>query len=272
MHYPPGQNIHAVTVNHNTSRFMELMLRSLEAMHEWAADLSITVYDNASTDDISALLSYTRSRGIAFVQSGFPLETEWNSHGDVLDRIVFEHPEADYYLLLDADVCFFEADTIGTMLRELNTHPDAFGIGVRQSWDGKQEVPPGEDNRRGLYYSRLHPCCALVRNTPVLRKVVSTFGFSCAKLLHAQVDTYLDTAELLTRVMETHGLQHYISSALVFHFFQASYDKQWMKQKIALCDALLTPLRAGEREQFLNHMRNAWSIMLSAESPDQLSP
>jgi hypothetical protein len=256
MHEPPRPSIHAVTVNHNTSRFMELMLRSLETMHDWAAEIALTVYDNASTDDTSALLAYTRSRGIPFVQSGFPLETEGNSHGESLDRVVIDHPEADYYLLLDADVCFIEADTIGTMLRELNTHPDAFGIGVRQTWDGRQEVPAGADNRHHLYDSRLHPCCALVRNTPLLRTVVCTFGFSCVQRLHANGTTYLDTAEVLTRVMHTHGLQHYISSAMILHFFCVSYEQQWLAQKIVFCDALLTPLRVGEREQFLYLVAN----------------
>ena len=41
--------IEGVTVNHNTSRYAELMLRSLYATHAPDLPLSVTLYDNAST-------------------------------------------------------------------------------------------------------------------------------------------------------------------------------------------------------------------------------
>ena len=50
--------IEAVTVNHNTSRYMELMLRSLFARHPSNLNLSVTVFDNASQDDMTELRAY----------------------------------------------------------------------------------------------------------------------------------------------------------------------------------------------------------------------
>ena len=248
-----GRTISAVVVNHNTSRFTELMLRPLDVMHERSTDLAVTVYDNASTDDTGPLIEYTEARGIPFVPTGLTTNTENNSHGELLDRFVLGNPDADYYLLLDADVCFIQPDTIGTMVRELSGESQAFGIGVRQTWDGNLEVPLSNDHRHRLYYSRLHPCCALIRNTEVFRLVAGTVGFSCVNVLHAGGEEFLDTAELLTRVMQTHGLRHLISSAMVLHFFSVSYDPRWMERKIAWCDRLLADLRSGDRERFLVH-------------------
>jgi hypothetical protein len=77
----PLHHIEAVTVNHNTSRYMELMLRSLFARHPSSLDLSVTIFDNVSQDDATGLRAYAESKGIPIVQSGFTTETENNSHG-----------------------------------------------------------------------------------------------------------------------------------------------------------------------------------------------
>lgn len=47
--------IQAVAVNHNTSPYTELLLRSLYARHSSTLNLTITVVDNASTDDMTSL-------------------------------------------------------------------------------------------------------------------------------------------------------------------------------------------------------------------------
>ena len=51
------RRIAAVSVNHNTSLYTELMLRSLFATHRSVEELglSLTVLDNASEDDTSTL-------------------------------------------------------------------------------------------------------------------------------------------------------------------------------------------------------------------------
>jgi hypothetical protein len=204
---------------------MELMLRSLFAKHSSDLDLSVTVYDNDSQDDMTDLRAYAESRRIPVIQSGFTTETKNNSHGEVLSRFVLEHPDCTHYLFLDADVCFVEDNTLDVMLAELERRSDAFGIGPRMSWDGAVEIP--EEIRKGnpdLYEARLHPCCALVKNTEVFRRVVREIGLSCAKLCWADGEEYLDTFKLMTKVMKTHGLRHIISSKMVMHFFCVSYD------------------------------------------------
>jgi hypothetical protein len=220
-----SQHIEAVTVNHNTSAYAELMLRSLFARHEPTLDLSVTVMDNDSQDDMSGLRAYAASRQIPIVPSGFTTETTYNSHGEVLRAFVLSHPRCTHYLFLDADVCFMEDGTIDTMLEELASSDDAFGIGARMSWDGVNEIP--EETRTGnpdVYEARLHPCCALVSNTPLFRRVVEEVGLSCANVLRAEGEEYLDTFKLMTKVMRTHGLRHVRATPMVLHFFNVSYE------------------------------------------------
>lgn len=243
-------HIEAVSVNHNTSAYMELMLQSLFARHASNLNLAITVVDNASEDDMTDLRAYAERMGIPIVQSGFNTRTEYNSHGEILRRFVLDHPDCSHYLFLDADVCFVQDNTLGVMLRDLEEAPEAFGIMPRLSWDGQTELPQeaGEGNP-DIYRERLHPCCALVRNTEVFRTVVEEIGLSCVRYLWAAREEYLDTFKLMTRVMRTHALRHIVSSALVIHFFTVSYD--WdpaaaREQKARQRDALLADLRAEE--------------------------
>ncbi len=243
---PASRTIQAVVVNHNTSRYTELMLRSLFARHYPSLDLSITVLDNGSQDDMTELKAYARSKGIPVIRSGFGLATKWNSHGEVLSQFVLEHPNSFYYLFLDADTCFLEDDTINTMIQELNQDPAAFGIAPRLSSDGATEI--GEEFRARVYGRRLHPCCGLVRNTAVFRRVVEEIGLSCVQVLRAEAEVYLDTFELTTMVMKTHGFRHILSSKMVLHFFSVSYDRepqQVMAFKAGLRDRLLEALRGG---------------------------
>jgi GT2 family glycosyltransferase len=133
--------IAAVSVNHNTSAYMELTLRSLFTRHSNDLALELTVFDNTSTDDMSELRRYAAKMNVPIIPSGYSLTTEYNSHGDILRRFVLEHPDCTHYLFLDADVCFIETDTIPTMLAELERTPTLFGIGPRMSWDGVTEIP-----------------------------------------------------------------------------------------------------------------------------------
>jgi hypothetical protein len=226
---------------------MELMLRSLFACHAGDLPLALTIFDNASTDDMQALRRYAASVNVSIVPSGFSLTTAHNSHGETLRRFVLEQPDCTHYLFLDADVCFVEANTLSTMLAELAQTPDAFGIGPRLSWDGVNEIP--DEVRRAnpdICDARLHPCCALVRNTPRFRHVVEVVGLSCARYLWAEREEYLDTFKLMTRVMQTHGLRHVLSSALVQHFFAVSYawdTDETIQHKTQMRDRRLHALR-----------------------------
>jgi len=235
------QHIEAVTVNHNTSLYTELMLRSLFAKHSASLDLSFTVVDNASEDRLSALRNLAEQFGVALVQSGFSTQTAGNSHGEILSRFVHHHPDCSYYLFLDADICFVEENTIPTMLAELTACPEAFGIGARLTdWSGEKEI--AEQYRELVYCSRLHPCCALVKNTALFRTVVEEIGLSCIRYLGAESETYWDTFTLMTKVMRTHGLRHILSSKKVLHFFSVSYpsdDKEVVERKEHRRDELL---------------------------------
>lgn len=246
-----SHRIEAVSVNHNTSPYMELMLRSLFARHAPDLDLAVTIFDNASEDDAAGLRAYAARRGVPIVPSGFTTRSRNNSHGEILRRFVLEHPDCTHYLFLDADVCFVEDRTLQVMLRELEGADDAFGIAPRLSWDGAAEIPEAVRRENpDIYTARLHPCCALVENTALFRRVAWEVGLSCVRYLWADRDEYLDTFKLMTRVMGTHGLRHLISSRMVIHFFSVSYDRDpvtaWVRAQRR--DALLSDLRAtGER-------------------------
>jgi hypothetical protein len=138
--------------------------------------------------------------------------------------------------------------TLDTMLAELDVPPDVFGIGPRMSWDGEREIP-AEVRRANpdICDARLHPCCALVKNTPLFQMLVDEIGLMCFHRLQPHNDEYLDTFKLLTIVMHTHGLRHRISSAMVQHFFCTSYeydDDATVRYKIGMRDRQLQALRA----------------------------
>lgn len=93
---PSSRYIQAVVVNHNTSKYTELMLRSLFARHSLDLDLSIVVLDNGSQDDRTGLEAYAEAKGIPIIPSGLELKTKWNSHGEILRKFVLEHPDCIY--------------------------------------------------------------------------------------------------------------------------------------------------------------------------------
>jgi hypothetical protein len=104
------------------------------------------------------------------------------------------------------------------MLRELAATSDGFGIMPRLSWDGLVEIPA--EVRRAkpdLYAERLHPCCALVKNTTVFRSVVRDVGLPCLRYRWANDEEYPDMFKLKTRVIGTHGLRHLVSDPIVLH-------------------------------------------------------
>jgi hypothetical protein len=245
----PPYRIAAVTVNHNTSAYMEVMLRSFFRYHDEADGVvDVTVFDNQSTDDTGPLVEYLQTRGLALTPSGWPLETNGNSHGHILGDFVLSRPDYTHYLFLDPDVVFLQEHTILTMLRELEAQPQLFGIGPRLSWDGREEIPlAARQENPDICDARLHPCCALVRNTPVFRRVVASVGLACATHHWADRDEYLDTFKLMTSVMLTHNLRHELSSVLVRHFFCVSYEwdsSELRQQKAAARDRLLADLRS----------------------------
>src|SRR5262245_45741558 len=113
-------SIQAVSVNHNTSPYVELMLRSLYAKHP-TLQLNMTVMDNGSTDDMAGLEAYAAAKKIPIMQSGYSAAaTKLNSHGEILSQFVLSHPDCDYYLFLDADIVFLSPNTINMMMQALD--------------------------------------------------------------------------------------------------------------------------------------------------------
>jgi hypothetical protein len=240
-------DIQAVCVNHNTSRYAELMLRSYFATHDRNLPVHFTLYDNASTDGTDDLTQYLNANSILFIQSGFSTTTKNNSHGEILRRFVLEHAQCSHFLFLDADVCFTQQNTLTTMLGELEADKNAFGIGPRMSWDGKTEIPAeARAENPDIMNARLHPCCALVKNSPLFRKVANNIGLHAVQSLWAERNEYLDTFKLMTRVMGTHDQHHRISSAMIIHFFAVSYEwdaAEVRRVKARHRDELLAKLR-----------------------------
>ncbi|MFD2081211.1 Glycosyltransferase, GT2 family [Actinopolymorpha cephalotaxi] len=243
--------IRAVVVNHDTSPWTELVIRSSYAQHP-GLDLALTVYDNASTDDRAGLLRAVDEYGVPLVPSGFTTRTENNSHGEILRRFVLDPANADcsYFLFLDTDVCFTRQGTIEQMRAALDSEEKAFGAGPRMSWDGERETPTERERAKAsrLFDRRLHPACALVRNTPLFRAVVQEVGMSCVSYLWATSSQYLDTFELTTSVMRTHGLHHIVvPDALVLHAFGVSYPNDWentLPEKVERRDGWLSYFRS----------------------------
>lgn len=270
--------IEAIVVNHNTSHYVELALRSLLARHGHDLNLGLTVMDNASDDaGVDDLRSFAASQGIPIMPSGFtqgPAEVV-NSHGEILADFVLSHPACSHYLFLDADVCFIEDGTIGTMRRELDADATAFAIQAKSTWDGKTEVrgrggfhtkadfeldlhwtwcspdTPAEAlpamMRAGRWAGRerCHPFCALIKNTPVFRRVVEHIGLSEAWIWDNRNRNggFYDTLGLASHVMRTHGQQWICSSKMVFHFFGVSYDSRGKADKDRHCLSKLAELR-----------------------------
>src|SRR5215203_5695228 len=97
-------HIEAASVNHNTSPYMELMLRSLFATRPAPLPLSLTIFDNASADDMTSLAAYAAEKSVPLLPSGFTWKEGNNSHGEILRSFVLSHPDCTHYLFLDADV------------------------------------------------------------------------------------------------------------------------------------------------------------------------
>ena len=243
---PKRPRIGAVVVNHNTSSWTELLIRSLFTHNPCLGQL--TVYDNASTDDRSGMLDAAARHHVEVRQSGFDTTTTANSHGQVLSQFVLDPTSAghDYLLFLDCDVCFTRPGVVDVLWSTLKQVPTAFGVGPRMSWDGESEMPADLAANPGMYRDRLHPACALVRNTKLFRQVVAEVGLSCATMHLVEEERYLDTFGLATMVMRTHGLTHQVADALIMHAFAVSYPDEssgLLPTKSARRDAWLTRLR-----------------------------
>lgn len=269
--------VEAVIVNHNTSPFAELVLRSLAASHgAGRADLRITVRDNHSDDDgLDRLRDAAAALGASFERTRYPAaSTPLNSHGDVLRDFVRDHPDTDHFLFVDCDIDVEEPGTVDRMLEDLDADGSRWAVQARFR-TAEARRPGGTDDvnaggqpvqidllRRdasgtvdrypvdGRVQPRCHPGATLVRNTPTFRRLADTIGFSTAAVISADpvVGGFHDTFGLATTVMAVHGLTHGLSDATVHHFFCVSYDAEKRAASLVECERRLArfgPPRTG---------------------------
>jgi hypothetical protein len=275
--------LQAVTVNHNTSHFVELLLRTLYLTNDLGGiDLNVTVLDNASQDaHLPALRAYLDAQQIPLLQTGYDCTLDPDKHGAALAHFIMERDACSHYLLLDSDAWFVERDTVPTMLRELQeAGPAAFAVQARINGyyahriiEGRGGAPGASDAvelapwettlGNGTYttraFPRCSPVCCLLANTPVFRRAVETIGLGRAIAFEVAAARWYDTMALLTQVMATHQLGFVVSSKTVNHFTMTGYQEEARPLKDRDCLTMLAELRAERgmgaaffRESFWN--------------------
>ncbi|WP_018639527.1 glycosyltransferase family protein [Parafrankia elaeagni] len=266
--------VEACIVNHNSSEFTELALRTLAATHDSrikGGELRITVLDNHSTDDgLADLRAAAQDLAVAWELSPWPAaESAVNSHGDVLRAFVLAHEDASHLWFLDCDVTFTQPDCLGVMLADLAAEPDLWAVQARfhwleqhqgagaslDIWAGRRHelwasvgLPPAR-SFPGVHKRRCHPACTLVANTPVFRRVADIIGLSAGLILSVdeRFAGFADTLGPASLALETHGLRYALSDAVVGHHHGVTYHDPAnpVDAKRAECRQRLTALRAG---------------------------
>jgi len=274
--------IFGVTVTHDSSDFVELMLRTLFLANDLTGiDLTLAVLDNSSGDrHRTQLESYLAERRVSLTPTGFAHYIAAEQHGAALTNFVRAQADCSHYLFLDADMWFIEAETIATMLSELRSAgAETFAVQARihgyylgrvyegrdgipgtNYWEDKPAAWPIEFERRqyaNRYATRLSPVCSLVANTPLFRRAVEAVGLSQAIRFGVGEVTYHDTFSLMTHVMATHGQEFIVSSKTVNHFSQTTYLSTERPPRDRDCALLLAELRAGRGMQLKNFLTPA---------------
>jgi hypothetical protein len=273
-------SIYAVTVNHNTSPFVELMLRSLFHTNDLDdIDLQLFVLDNDSHDEgLNQLKAYLARQGIPLIPTGFDSSFAPEKHPAAFDRFVAQRDGCSHYLFLDSDMWFVEDDTIPAMLSELLEAPSSvfanqariYGYYAHRVIEGRDGVPGVGDVddypnwqvawADSQYTARLarrcSPVCSLVENSVAFRRVVETIGLGRAVTFEVGSAKYFDTFSLMTHVMATHGMRFIVSSKRVNHFTMTGYQPEARGLKDRNCLTMLEELRSG-RGMDLNIFRES---------------
>jgi hypothetical protein len=253
----PMKAVEAVIVNHNTSVYAELALRSLRHVEDGQVPLNITIMDNHSTDDTRALLAAASALDARFETSRWPAaEAQRNTHGDVLRDFVMSRRDVDAFLFVESDICFLTKASVSKMVKELQA-PDTWAIQARliatQRHTSEELVamtlayqrrgrqiglksqlfgPRGgeiealipETMHWATIMPRCHPGGALVRNDEVLQRTARYIGF--AQVWSWSSDRYLegfgDTLGMVSQVMRTHGRRYAYSETSVLHFWHGT--------------------------------------------------
>jgi len=278
----PSLHICGVTVNHNTSHFVELMLRTLFHTNDLSGlHCEMTVLDNQS-DDLhhDELYAYLTAQDIACVQTGFDTSIAGEKHGVAFANFIHEHPECTHFLFLDADMWFVEPNTIPAMVEELTSAPSTsfanqariLGYYAGRIIEGREGIPgtgalDGQPRSTVMLWDRVYsqvvmprcsPVCSLVANTPLFRRVVETVGLAPAYRFGVAEAFFYDTFSLMTQVMATHSQRFIVSSKTVNHFTQATYMPEHRAAKDRDCWLLLDDLRAGRGMSRENFYESDW--------------
>lgn len=248
-------SIKAIIINHNTSKYTELALRSLFNKNKNLSNLSISVYDNNSTDNTSRLEKFLKYKKIPIIRTKYNINTPGNSHGIILKDFILSNQTCDYYLFMDSDIVFIEQDTIRTMLEEQKRNNNNFAIMAESDTEGIRHYFKNTEGqkKKNVYvdyhykgkwdkgkwangkqisvvnYSipeknRCHPFCTLIKNTPLFQQLVKKFGLSAKISSEYTGGRFWDTLDLITDIMSTHKLNYLVSSKKVYHFYCASYN------------------------------------------------
>ena len=274
--------IYGVTVNHNTSHFAELMLRTLFHTNDLSGiDFHLFALDNSSDDEtLSQLTAYLADQHIPLLQTGFDSSLAPEKHGAAFDRFVEEHDDCTHYLFLDSDIWFVENDTIPTLVQELLASPPSifanqakiygyYAHSVIEGRDGQpgigdvDDFPTWQISCSGTDYTtrlvrRCSPACCLIANTPVFRKVVATVGLGRAMGFEVGSARWYDTFSLMTHVMATHDLSFIVSSKRINHFTMTGYQPEARGLKDSNCLTMLEDLRAGRGMQIDLFRESDW--------------
>lgn len=256
-------------VNHNTSHFTELLLRTLMLTHQQPSfQLDITVLDNGSDDEhLPALRSYLATQQIPCIQTGFDTAVDFAKHGAALAAFVAQRSDCSYYLCMDADTWFIEPHTIDMMMCELAAagsdtfanQARIYGYYADRIIEGRDGVPGMSDatdqQEQSVIYdgrpyrkriaARCSPVCTLIANTPQVRNVVTTVGMSPLIRFEVGAYTYYDTFGMLTQVMHTHRQRFIVSATTINHFTESAHRPDLRAPKDRDCLLMLDHLRAG---------------------------
>jgi hypothetical protein len=283
---PTGQAaVEAVIVNHNTSRFAEIALRSLSlAADRSGPGLRVTVVDNHSIDETRYLRAAVDELGAGWETSRWPAGRHTvNTHGDVLRDFVLSRAGAAGFLFVDSDICFLAPSALAVMRGELAEDPSVWAVGARLI-TGRPTGPAmfreavhrkrrpltltarigleADDgtfssidlDHAGRRIARCHPACALIRNSDVFQLAVRHLGLSAAWTWSndRELGGLSDTLALVSNVMRTHRRWHRISTASVIHFWHGTSAGFRPGH-----EELLTHLRRGDVERFVAASRDA---------------
>jgi hypothetical protein len=260
--------VRAIIVNHNTSLFAELALRSLMWSHanDSNIDLVVSVLDNHSADaDLDRLKRACVEHGAEFALSRWPVEDKTlNTHGDVLRDFVLRHDDADRFLFVDSDIDFEEAGAVSTLVADLEEDDELWAVQARFKFSEARDGPGGSldiwagrpialkvgraidrwddvNVLDGSIQRRCHPGATLCANTRLFRRVAEVIGFSTAVRLSGDSEHggFFDTLGLASAAMATSGKRYALSRATVHHFFMASYDDQHKEARRIECERRL---------------------------------